>query len=400
MSRIKRKSPATVRGGAARGPAGRAARGGRADPVECALAALAHEIRTPLNGILALAELLITSDLPERERGWASAIKQGAQHLDALTTLVVDSARSRVRGLALRTEPFNPRALAESLAVSLRERATVKGLAARVTIAEDLPAQMTGDAVRLRAVAENLLDNAVKFTERGHVGFSFGVEEGGRRGPRLVIAVTDEGVGLSATELRRLFRPFSQANADIARRFGGTGLGLAFAAAVAKAMGGTLEVESTPDRGSTFRLAAPLGRPAKATPDAAHAGPAAQGRPLRILCAEDNPYGRAVLHAMLSEIGHTVDFVGTGEAAVEAAGRGGYDVVVMDVTLAGQNGVEATRALRALPGAAAHVPVIGLSGHASADDEATARAAGMNVYLVKPVGPRALIEAIGQVVRD
>ncbi len=122
--------------------------------------------------------------------------------------------------------------------------------------------------------------------------------------------------------------------------------------------------------------------------------PRPQGRALNILCAEDNPYGRVIMNTILGELGHRADFVASGEAAVEAAARGGYDAVLMDVTLAGIDGLEATRRIRALPGVAGRVPVIGISGRARSDDEQAARGAGMNAYLVKPVSPSKLAEAL------
>jgi CheY-like chemotaxis protein len=189
-----------------------------------------------------------------------------------------------------------------------------------------------------------------------------------------------------------LFRPFAQASADIARRYGGAGLGLTFVKRIALAMGGDLKVTSTKGRGSTFRFTALVARIGQR--NAPTAAPRPQGRALNILCAEDNPYGRVIMNTILGELGHRADFVASGEAAVEAAARGGYDAVLMDVTLAGIDGLEATRRIRALPGVAGRVPVIGISGRARSDDEQAARGAGMNAYLVKPVSPSKLAEAL------
>src|SRR6476646_1514397 len=144
-------------------------RAARPAAVETALAMLAHEIRTPLNGILALSELIAAADLPERERQWASQVKGAAEHLAALATLVVDGVRADKRGLVLRKEPFRPRALADAIGATLVARAQAKGLAADITVADKLPDLVIGDPVRLRAALENLIDNAVKFTERGNV---------------------------------------------------------------------------------------------------------------------------------------------------------------------------------------------------------------------------------------
>jgi CheY-like chemotaxis protein len=383
----------------ARRPAARSRRSkpaGRA--IEATLAGIAHDIRTPLTGILALAELLASSDLGERERQWANAVKSGAEHLAELTTLIVDGAKADVTGLTLRREPFAPRRLSEAVGRALSARAETKGIKADIAIARDLPGLVAGDELRLRTALENLADNAVKFTDRGGVAFAVSAEAAARGRVRLVFAVSDSGIGLTKPELKRLFRPFAQASEAVARRYGGAGLGLVFVKRIAKAMGGDLTVTSTPGRGSTFRLAV-LAQRLNARPGLAETGGArpAPGRSLHILCAEDNPYGRVVMNTILTELGHRTDFAETGEAAVQAVARGGYDVVLMDVALPILDGLAATRRIRALAGDAGRTPVIGISGRTEPGDEATAQAAGMNFYFTKPVSPSRLAQALAEV---
>jgi CheY-like chemotaxis protein len=362
--------------------------------IEATLAELAHEIRTPLTGILALAELLTTSGLAERERGWAAAIKDTAEHLAMLTSLIVDAGRADAKGLVLRRELIRPRRLADALGASLCGRADAKGLKAEIVIADDLPDGLLGDPLRLRTALENLIDNAIKFTERGGVRLEVVGEKAARGQVRLVFRITDSGIGLTGAETKRLFRPFAQASEDTARRYGGAGLGLVFVRRVARAMGGDLTVTSKPKVGSCFTFTAtaePVDEPGNAD-----AGPGASGRPgaplrpLQVLCAEDNPYGRVVLNTILTELGHRADFVTTGAAAVEAAAHGGYDVVLMDVTLPDLDGLEASRRIRALPPPVGSVSLIGISGRADVMDEAAGRAAGMDGYLAKPLSPAAL----------
>ena len=362
--------------------------------VEAALAGIAHDIRTPLTGIVALAELLASSDLGKREREWATAIKSGADHLAALTTLIVDAAKADAVGLVLRNEPFSPRALAQAVGQALVARAGNKSVKAEIEIAPGLPALVAGDELRLRAALENLADNAVKFTHQGGVNFSAGAELASRGRMRLIFKFTDSGIGLSAGELKLLFRPFAQASDEISRRYGGAGLGLMFVKRIAKAMGGDLKVTSKKGAGSSFRLTALVARVAArpvAQRDGARLGKA---RPLSILCAEDNPYGRVVMNTIIGELGHRVDFVESGEAAVQAAAGGGYDAVLMDIALAGLDGIEATRRIRALQGRAGTVPVIGISGRTEAGNEQAALAAGMNFYFAKPVSPSRLAQVL------
>ncbi|HZP69998.1 MAG TPA: ATP-binding protein [Pseudolabrys sp.] len=375
------------KGGSPRTPSPRA--------IEAALAGIAHDIRTPLTGIVALAELLISSDLGAREREWAGAIKSGADHLSALTTVIVDAAKAEAKGLVLREEPFSPRALAEGVGAALEARARNKDIGGEFAIG-NLPAMVKGDALRLRAALENLADNAVKFTHEGKVTFTASAEQAGRGRTRLVFTFVDNGIGISAKELKQLFRPFAQASARISKLYGGAGLGLSFVRRLARAMNGDLQVTSRKGGGSTFRLSV-LVDPVEvqANTKQADARPASV-RPLSILCAEDNPYGRVVMNTILGELGHRVDFAETGEAVVAAAERGGYDVVLMDVALGGLSGIEAARRIRALPGKSGQVPIIGVSGRSESGDEAAARAAGMNFYFVKPVSPRRLAQALAE----
>jgi CheY-like chemotaxis protein/nitrogen-specific signal transduction histidine kinase len=384
--------------------AGRARRASApaARAIEITLAELAHEIRTPLTGILALGELLTTSGLGARERGWAAAIKSTAEHLAMLTSLIVDAARADAKGLVLRRELVHLRRLTDALSVSLGGRADAKGLKAEIVVAPRLPQAVICDPLRLRTALENLIDNAVKFTDRGSVRLDVSGGKAARGRARLAFTVTDTGVGLSAAEIRRLFRPFAQASEETARRFGGAGLGLSLVKRIAKAMDGDLVVTSTPGHGSRFRLTVtvdPVAAPAEASEAPAAAPVGAPMRALNVLCAEDNPYGRVVLNTILTELGHRADFVGTGSAAVEAAARGGYDVVLMDVTLPDLDGLEAARRIRSLDRPAGAVPVIGISGRANLADEAAGRAAGMDGYLAKPLSPAALSRALASLAR-
>ena len=383
----------------------RAARSGAAQAraIEATLADIAHEIRTPLTGVVALGELLATSDLGARERGWSTAIKGTAEHLVLLTSLIVDAARADAKRLVLRRELIRPRRLLGALAGSLAARAEAKGIEHAVDISMALPEAVIGDPLRLRAALENLIDNAVKFTERGSVRLAAGYERAARGKVRLVFTVTDSGIGLTGAEIKRLFRPFAQASDQIARRYGGAGLGLTLAKRVAEAMGGRLTVASEPGRGSRFRLSVIVDKVTEAQGTAASDGAEARDQavhPLAVLCVEDNPHGRVLLNTILAELGHRADFVGTGAAAVEAVARGGYDVVLMNLMLPDIDGVEATRRIRALAGRAGRVPIVGVSGRASAGGENAGRAAGMNGCLTKPLSPGALTQAFGSVMAE
>jgi CheY-like chemotaxis protein len=208
--------------------------------------------------------------------------------------------------------------------------------------------------------------------------------------------VSDSGIGISAAEIKRMFRPFEQASESVAHRFGGAGIGLSFVRRLARAMGGNLTVMSKAGRGSTFRLSVVVANVTKGASGIRGESPrpeniALAGPPLRILCVEDNPYGRVVMNTILTQLGYEADYVGTSDAAVDAVARGVYGLVLMDVKIGGIDGLEATRRIRALSGAAGRVPIIGISGLI---DEAVARAAGMDAFVAKPVSPNGLASAI------
>jgi CheY-like chemotaxis protein len=368
--------------------------------VETALAAFAHEVRTPLTGILAVSDLLATSDLDERERRWVDTIKAGAEHLAGLATLFVDAARSGNSGLGVRQDFFDLRALARNAGDSLSGRAAAKGLQSSVEISEKLPAFVIGDPVRLRAALENLVDNAVKFTENGSVALNVTPVRGAKGKVGVSFAVSDSGIGLTLPEIKRLFRPFSQANVSIAQRFGGAGLGLSSVKQLARAMGGDIVVKPRRGGGTTFALTVILSRakgPVTIMSDGDADAPSDRMQSLRILSVEDNPFGRVVLNAILTELGHSAEFIGRGEAAAMRIAEGAFDAVLMDMVLPGIDGIEAIRRIRALPAPSGRIAIIGVSGRG--DDEAASRAAGADAFLVKPVSPRALATALLEATR-
>jgi CheY-like chemotaxis protein len=368
--------------------------------VEAALAAFAHEVRTPLTGILAISDLLATSDLDERERRWVDTIKAGAEHLARLATLFVDAARGGRAVAGMRQDFFDLRALARSAGDSLAGRAAAKGLHSDVEISGKLPALVVGDPVRLRAALENLIDNAVKFTEQGGVALEVVPVRGGKGRVGVSFSVSDSGIGLALSEIKRLFRPFSQANVTIASRFGGAGLGLSSVKQIARAMGGDIIVAQRRGGGTTFTLTVSLNRAKGSKAAATGANAAVTATPaqaLRILGVEDNPFGRVVLNTILTELGHSAEFIGRGEAAAERVAQGDFDAVLMDMVLPGIDGIETIRRIRGLSPPFGRIAIIGVSGRG--DDEAASRAAGADAFLVKPVSPRALATALLEATR-
>jgi two-component system, sensor histidine kinase len=318
-----------------------------------------------------------------------------------LTTLAVEAARAGAGRLELRRETLALPRFAARLALSLAARAEAKGLACEISIQDDLPEHVAGDPALLRAAIENLVANAVKFTERGQVGLRIAAAPLPRGKLRLSFDVSDSGIGMSDAEISRLFRPFAQASKEIAQRFGGSGLGLVQVRRLARSMHGDLKVESTPGGGSVFHLTVVLerARPAAAGVAAAHGTP--PDPTLAILCVDDNPYGRLVMNAIVTELGHRATFAADAAAALAALAAADHDVVLMDVALPGIDGYEATRRIRALPGPAGRVAVIGVICQEDQDmADAAASAAGMDAWLTKPVSPRVLADVLARVKKE
>ena len=271
----------------------------------------------------------------------------------------------------MRDEPFDPSLLAREVAEGFAVRAEANGLVCVTDISPDLPYRARGDSVRLRAALENLLDNALKFTPRGRVGLTATARRLARRRARLTFVVSDSGIGLSADEIARLFKPFAQANPKIARRFGGSGLGLSLVKRFAQRMGGNLTVKSKRGVGSTFTLTVIVGGVETA---AANSKADPSRKSLRILCVDDNAFSRVVIGTMLREFGHVVEFAASGESAIEALRESGFDLVLLDVTLPGIDGAETARRIRALKPPYDRVPILGISGHGEGAKAALARA--------------------------
>jgi PAS domain S-box-containing protein len=370
------------------------------------LANMSHELRTPMNGIMGMTDLALRRATDPTQIDWLTKGAQASRHLLAIISDILDISRIEAGQLALEEKNFSlARAVDESVRM-LEAQALAKGLQLSLHINPTTPDQLCGDALRLKQILLNFVGNAIKFSDHGRVDISVRATEDDGHSLLLHIEVSDQGIGLSAEEQSRLFQVFSQVDESSTRKYGGSGLGLAICRRLAKLMGGDVGVTSQPGVGSTFWMTAHLKR---ALSDDAHVGPNAESlrevlalrfAGLRILVVEDDAISQIVARGLLEDAGFVVDVVGDGQEAVDRIRTTSYALILMDMKMPVMDGLQATRAIRAISGRFSSdtftVPILAMTANAFADDRVRCLAAGMNGHIAKPVEPEALYSTLMQ----
>jgi CheY-like chemotaxis protein len=360
---------------------------------------MSHELRTPMIAVLGHADLLSDNQMNDEERQeHISTIRDQGMQLLTLLSDILDIASCDTGRLAMEASPCSVRALMSEMRDRFALRATSKGLTLTATCTESVPRTVSCDAARLRQVMQHLVANAIKFTDTGSVKLTVNWELGPQGdGGRLSVSVEDTGSGISPEQRAKLFEPFAQADGSLTRKHGGAGLGLALSRRLAQIMGGELDVESQPAKGSRFTLTIPVQGCAVPEPAAPLPAKSAAHEPqlqARVLLAEDVVATQRLYSLYLRRAGADVDVADNGRLAVDlatAAMNGGkpFDLVLMDMQMPELDGYSATRELRA---AGYRAPIIAVTAHALASDREKCLAAGCDDYITKPTDRDQLVK--------
>jgi len=363
------------------------------------LAAMSHEIRTPMNGILGMLRILADSQLTEAQRARLAVVRSSSQTLLGILNDILDYSKIESGRIDLNPADFDLRQLIDDIVAVMRFRASERGLDLSAIIADDVPSVLAGDAGKISQILLNLIGNGVKFTERGHVTLSVrraALTDGAQVG--LHFEVADSGPGIAAQDQARLFEAFYQAAQSKSGKHEGTGLGLAICKRLVEAMKGTIGIDSAVGGGTRlwFEIALAKGDPgAILPPDVTLPVQQSDIGRKAVLLVEDNEVNAIVARSFLEKMGHEVATVTTGETAVAEVERRDFDVVLMDISLPGIDGIEATQRIRKLPDRdKRRIPIVAMSAHVFQNEIAQHLDAGMDAFVGKPISPERLAEAL------
>lgn len=358
------------------------------------LANMGHEIRTPLNGIVGPVELILSGPLEPEQRKYAQLISSSASTLAQLIDDLLDFSKIEAGKLSLKPAPLNPALLLQEVIARHQVSADKKRLALELDADHLDKIWLLGDALRIGQIIENLLTNAIKFTEQGSVKVKGRCVPYSDKEQMLTISIEDSGSGIAPELQSQIFQPFVQADTSFNRRNNGTGLGLSICKRLADMMGGSLHFTSS-SSGTRFEFKLPLASCLPPTADNQQES-TEKFSDLSVLVAEDNAVNQTVIRSQLESLHIEPEIVGNGAEAVLAVQQQTFDLIILDCQMPVVDGYEAARQIRALGGRYRSIPIIALSAHALNSDVQAALAAGMNAYINKPASIKTLSDAIAQ----
>lgn len=378
------------------------------------LANMSHEIRTPMNAIVGLSHLALNKEVPDEVRDYLEKINTSSESLLGILNDILDFSKIEAGKLAIEHTPFNLNIVLDNLYNLFSFRAKEKQLEFSIEVAKGTPTYLIGDSLRIQQLLSNVVGNAIKFTEQGHVLLHVGQHPSESAKVKLTFSVEDSGIGMTAAEQQKLFIPFCQADNSTTRRFGGTGLGLTISRNLLRLMGSDFHVVSVPGKGTTFSfdllldIATPEQRiepnhshgERKAgvlTTELSQRGETLQG--CRILVAEDNRINQLVVKEFLQLSGITVDIANNGLEALQLLEQNSYAAILMDVHMPEMGGVEATKLIRKNT-ELSHLPIIALTAGVTQEEHDNCKSSGMNDFVPKPFNPENLIATLTRWIKN
>lgn len=358
------------------------------------LSNMSHEIRTPVTGVLGMVQLLEQSSLTAQQKDYLGSIRFSAQNLLVIIDDILEFNSIHSREFELRNNEFNPASVLQNLLKMLQHKADEKNISLTCDIDQDFPETVTGDAARLNQVLMNLIGNAIKFTSEGEVSITATSKKINGE-INLSYCVEDTGIGIPKQLLNTIFSSFNQASKNTSGNYRGTGLGLSIVNSLVSKMGGTIEVESSENNGSSFTVNIPF-KPAEKQKENSknleQPGSNDNLNGLNILVVDDHPINRKIASGLLGKLGVIIDEADTGEEALAKIENNNYDVVLMDVHMPGMGGLEATRKIKA--GLAPELPVFAVTASIMEKDVEECRLAGMDDFISKPFNLQTLVQKI------
>ena len=369
------------------------------------LANMSHEIRTPMTAIIGFSELALTKTSSPEITAYLDKINSASTNLLGILNDILDLSKLEAGSIAIYPAPFTIDSLRDNLYGLFIDTAEKKGLGFTVMVGADVPPDLVGDKLRLEQILINLLGNAVKFTANGSVSLGITLQQVDGSQARLLFCVKDTGIGITADDQNKLFKPFQQLDESITRRFGGTGLGLALSHNLVQMMGGELSVISMPGLGSSFSFELVLAvsprpdqekiQPPSVTPDLVVNQVEQPLAGSRILVAEDNIFNQQIIREFLNLSGINVEIANDGQEALALLATSEFDAVLMDIHMPVMDGFEATRQIRSLPQFKA-LPIIALTAGVTEEERGQCLAAGMNDFASKPINSNQLLLTLAQ----